>query len=197
VGHDDGKRGEILTAAGMVFGQYGIRKTTIGDILQAAGVARATFYKYFSSKEEIFAAVIMREVEDILEGVEQAAGGAETTRGKLRAAIMTHTTMVKQKVNTYRVTMKVLCDVVPLPVEHAQIMATRLQRIFACILEDGVAAGEIVVDDIESTSLALIYALKGVFMGAATEMWVESRDDIVDSLLDLLMDGMRPREESA
>lgn len=196
MGHDDGKRGEILTAAGMVFGQYGIRKTTIGDILQTAGVARATFYKYFSSKEDIFTAVIMREVEDILEGVEQAAGSADTTRGKLRAAIMMHTTMVKQKVNMYRVTIKALGDVVPLPQEHARIMATRLQQIFARILEDGVAAGEIVVDDIESTSLALIYALKGVFMGAATEMWFGRREDIVDSLLDMMMNGLRPRGQA-
>ncbi|MBC8450818.1 TetR/AcrR family transcriptional regulator [bacterium] len=197
MGHDDGKRGEILAAAGMVFGQYGIRKTTMGDILQAAGVARATLYKYFPSKEDVFAAVLRRELEDILECMEQAVADAETTRGKLRAAIVTHTRMVRQKVNTYRVTMKLLAEIMPLPNEHASTMAAELQRIFARILEDGVEAGEIAVKDIELTSLTLVYALKGIFMGAAIEMWTENRDEIVDSLLDLLMDGMRPREEPA
>ena len=194
--HDEGKRGEILTAAGMVFGQYGLRKTTMGDLLREAGVARATLYKYFSSKEEVFRAVVEREVEDILGAVRGAVAEAGTTRGELRAAVMTYTDMITHKVNIYRVTLKTLSDIMPMRSEHVQKMARQLQNVFRGILADGVADGGIVVEDVDLTALTLVYALKGIFMSAATDTWLESREVVVDRLLDLVLDGMRPRRES-
>lgn len=194
--HDDGKRGEILTAAGMVFGQYGLRKTTMGDILREAGVARATLYKYFSNKDEVFRAVVEREVDDILGAVRRDVAEAETTREQLRAAIMTYTDLITHKVNIYRVTLKTLSDIMPMRTEHVQKMARQLQDVFQGILADGVADREIAVENVELTALTLVYALKGIFMSAATDTWLESREVITDRLLDLMMDGMRPRRES-
>ena len=194
--HDHGKRGEILTAAGMVFGRYGLKKTTMGDILREAGVARATLYKYFSSKDEVFEAVVEREVEDILGAVRAAVAEAGTTRGELRAAVMTYTDMITHKVNIYRVTLKTLSDMMPMRSEQVQKMARQLQDVFRGILADGVADRGIAVEDVDLTALTLVYALKGIFMSAATDMWLESREVIVDRLLDLVLDGMRPRRES-
>ena len=196
---DGGKRDEILTAAGMVFGRYGYRKTNMGDILREAGVARATLYKYFSSKEETFEAVVDREVEDILSSVRTAVAQAGTTREKLRAAIMTYTELITRKANIYRVTLKTLSDVMPMRTGQVLRLARQLQTVFEEVLEDGVASSEIAVDveEMESTALTLVYAIKGIFIGAATDVWLGSRDAIVNRLLDLILDGLRPRKESA
>lgn len=50
-------RTAILDGAVQAFGEHGYGSTRVEDILAAAGVSRATFYKSFSSKEEVFDAI--------------------------------------------------------------------------------------------------------------------------------------------
>jgi len=50
-------RGSILAAAMRVFSRDGIDKTRVEDLLEAAHIARRTFYRYFSSKEDVLAAL--------------------------------------------------------------------------------------------------------------------------------------------
>jgi AcrR family transcriptional regulator len=51
------RREEILAAARRVFADRGFRGTTIADIAEEAGIALGTIYLYFSSKEDVFAAL--------------------------------------------------------------------------------------------------------------------------------------------
>ncbi|WP_077034907.1 TetR/AcrR family transcriptional regulator [Pelomonas sp. KK5] len=44
---------QIVEAAAECFERYGIRKTTMDDIAQQAGLSRATLYRYFTSKEAV------------------------------------------------------------------------------------------------------------------------------------------------
>jgi len=192
------RRDQILDAAGEVFGQYGLRKTTMGDIVRAAGVARATVYRYFGSKDEVFVRVLEREMGDIIEAVRAAVAEESTTRKRLRAAIMTHSEMIRRKINVFRVTMRALADIMGTHREsHLEKIAGDFQGIVASILESGIEAGEIAVDDVELTSRTILYALKGVFMGAAWDVWDEQRPVVVDRLIELLMDGMATGEERA
>jgi len=45
---------KILRASKSVFSRKGYKKATVADILSEAGVARATFYRYFPGKHEVF-----------------------------------------------------------------------------------------------------------------------------------------------
>jgi len=45
---------KILRASKSVFSRKGYKEATVADILSEAGVARATFYRYFPSKHEVF-----------------------------------------------------------------------------------------------------------------------------------------------
>lgn len=51
------RRNLILAAATRVFKEKGYHATSVGDIIDAAQIARGTFYLYFTSKREIFAAL--------------------------------------------------------------------------------------------------------------------------------------------
>ncbi|MFH1149146.1 MAG: TetR/AcrR family transcriptional regulator [Actinomycetota bacterium] len=48
------RRERIMKAAATVFASKGFESSTITDIIQAAGVARRTFYNYFESKKDVF-----------------------------------------------------------------------------------------------------------------------------------------------
>ncbi|MEU1301571.1 helix-turn-helix domain-containing protein [Streptomyces shenzhenensis] len=53
---DSATHQSLLNAARQVFEAKGFTRTTIADITREAGIGRATFYVYFASKEEVFAA---------------------------------------------------------------------------------------------------------------------------------------------
>jgi len=112
VSGEETKRNQILNGAGRVFGQYGFRKTTLADIVRESGVARATVYKYFSTKEDVFRAVIEREVAEIAGTVRAAVEQETTTYERLRTAVMTQSATLQGKVNVFRLTVDALSDVI-------------------------------------------------------------------------------------
>jgi AcrR family transcriptional regulator len=48
------RRAAVLDVARTIFSNQGYHKTSIDDIIEAAGIARGTFYLYFESKRAIF-----------------------------------------------------------------------------------------------------------------------------------------------
>ncbi|MFD6390980.1 TetR/AcrR family transcriptional regulator [Nocardia sp. NPDC060259] len=54
------RRGELLDAAGRCFAEFGYDQTSVETITTRARVSRATFYAYFSSKDEVFGAITER-----------------------------------------------------------------------------------------------------------------------------------------
>ena len=49
-------RERILSAASLLFGQSGVRATGVDALIAAAGVAKATFYRHFPSKDDLIVA---------------------------------------------------------------------------------------------------------------------------------------------
>ena len=194
---EEGRRDQILDAAGRTFGRYGFRKTTVGDIVRDAGVARATVYKYFSTKDEMFRAVIEREVEDIVATVRVAVEAESTTRERLRAAIETHTAAIREKANVFRLTMEALPDVLSRTHADTERVSREALKLYSWILVEGVKAGELEVEDIKTTAWSIILAFKGAFMTAMTGQMPELTQGVMDTLLDLVWNGLRPRREAA
>jgi AcrR family transcriptional regulator len=190
------KREAILDVAMGLFARYGFRKTSVADIIRGAGVARATVYKYFSTKEDIFQAAIQREIQDILHSVREEAEKESTTRGRLKAAILTHAGEIRKRVNVYRVTTEVLSDVMPRSEREAERLLEESLGVYVWILTEGVKAGEVVVDDVETTAWSIILAFKGVFMMTAAGQIEERMTTVIDTLLDIIWNGLRPRGEA-
>lgn len=63
------RRQELLDTARRLFIEKGYEKTSVNDILQAVGIAKGTFYYYFTSKEEVLEAMILDVVK---QGTERA-----------------------------------------------------------------------------------------------------------------------------
>jgi AcrR family transcriptional regulator len=72
---------ELLDAALTVFVEKGLRATRMEDVAKLAGVSKGTLYLYYSSKEELFKAVVrgallpaLAEVKDIADRWQGATG---------------------------------------------------------------------------------------------------------------------------
>lgn len=57
---------KALVAAETLFFKVGVRKTTVGDICQKAGVSRMTFYKHYRHKAHIAEVVINKLIDEMI-----------------------------------------------------------------------------------------------------------------------------------
>jgi AcrR family transcriptional regulator len=70
------RRSELVDAALSAFTARGLAATAVDDIVRAAGVAKGTFYLYFSSKDDVVNAVAERIVDRVGDRVEAIASTA-------------------------------------------------------------------------------------------------------------------------
>ena len=59
-------RGALLGATAECVARYGIRKTTMVDVASKSGVAKATLYNHFRTKDDVLAAVVEQHVADLV-----------------------------------------------------------------------------------------------------------------------------------
>ncbi|HVG93290.1 MAG TPA: TetR/AcrR family transcriptional regulator [Planctomycetota bacterium] len=61
----NGTREQVLNHAAALIRERGFRATSIGDLLERAGVQKGSFYYYFPSKEDLGHAVLDRWIEEL------------------------------------------------------------------------------------------------------------------------------------
>lgn len=88
---------EILEAAKVLFSQYGLKKTTMDDVGKAIGKGKSTLYYYYTSKTELFEAVVNDELKKMLQDIRIAINQETTATEKLKAFLLTRLKM-KEKV---------------------------------------------------------------------------------------------------
>jgi len=68
-------REAALSGALSAVAKYGSRKATMGDIAMMAGIAKATLYNHFRTRDDVYAAVVVAEIDAIAAAVAESAGG--------------------------------------------------------------------------------------------------------------------------
>jgi len=59
-------RSALLGATAECVARYGIRKTTMVDVASKSGVAKATLYNHFRTKDDVLSAVVDQQVADLV-----------------------------------------------------------------------------------------------------------------------------------
>jgi AcrR family transcriptional regulator len=91
-------RARILTATIACLARFGVTKTTLDDVAQEAGCARATIYRYFPGKRALVLAAADREVDALITRTIAAGEQAET----LEDAITEMTTTATRELDGHR-----------------------------------------------------------------------------------------------
>ena len=91
-------RDKLIEIARQLFAHKGIENTTMNDIAQASGKGRRTLYTYFSSKEDIYYAVIEGELERLSDKLDEVAARNVRPQDKIIELIYTHLSMIKETV---------------------------------------------------------------------------------------------------
>jgi AcrR family transcriptional regulator len=78
-----GPRERVLDAASHLFSRYGVGPTGVDPLIEAAGVAKRTFYRYFPSKDDLIVAWLSdprtRWLDRVRRRAEEIVGGPDET----------------------------------------------------------------------------------------------------------------------
>lgn len=81
------KRHAILDAARTVFSRQGYASTSVEDVAEQAGIAKGTLYLYFKSKEELYIAALVRDMENVMRRASEEMDRFPTLREKILALL--------------------------------------------------------------------------------------------------------------
>jgi AcrR family transcriptional regulator len=188
-------RDSILDAAGVLLGRFGYHKTTMDDLAREAGVARRTLYLHFRSKDEIFLERIDRVVERLLSELRAIASGPGSAEERLRRMVIERVLYRFDTVRGYVQSLDEIFQALRQPyLQRREGYFVSESALFARVLEEGVRAGELVVDDPQETARAFIAATSGLIPYSLSPKELGSRRDIertTQRISELLVSGLR------
>lgn len=187
----------ILRNATVLFGRLGLRKTTMTDIADAAGISKATIYLYFKNKAAIFSTIIRRAAGELLEQIEGAVTQAGSVAEKLRAFILTRYRNIQSLLEFYQADPGMLLEERPAIQEAAADYARLELELVQKILEDGRSTGEL---EMRSSHLAA-QAITGT-LRSLDRPWIFMQEPFdleqnADDLVHLFLHGLTVRKENS
>ncbi|MBU0984776.1 MAG: TetR/AcrR family transcriptional regulator [candidate division Zixibacteria bacterium] len=187
------KREHILRAAQVLFAQFGLKKVTTDDIAREASVSKATIYKHFHNKSEIFDEVVGTESRELLDAIKAAVDAEPTVVGKFKAHLLTRMGKIQEFINFYRVTQETWGDYWP----HISQVRKRFLREEKQIVKDVLTLGnqrnELCVNDVNLSSLIMVVALTSVEYTWALEEEGLTLSTYIDKMLDMMIQGIEKR----
>ncbi len=141
------KEQRIMDAAEKLFVRYGPKKTSIDEIAHAAGLGKGTIYLYFRSKDELYAAIVRKFGQGMVEAMALASEGAADAASKLRLLIQARLSFVRDYFEEWKVTPEVVREfdenangaiVGPIIQEFSEIQVAMLQRAIDLGIEQGI-----------------------------------------------------------
>ena len=189
----DANRETILKIARDIFSKYGFKKTTLDDIANAVRKGKSSLYYYFNSKEDLFQAVIMKEVEILAHELEIVINRNTDPVDKLRDYILTKLATFRNLANFYHaiendITAVGFIDEVKLKYEQDEI------RMIKRILIEGVRKNEFEIYDFNLAAIGITTAIKGLEMPLTAGNYGDlNLERSVDTILKIICYGIMKR----
>jgi len=180
-------------AAQGLFSQFGLKKVTMDEIAGRAHVSKATVYKYFRNKNEVFDQVVAMEADELLRFIREAVDKAPTLNEKFKAHLLTRMGKIHDLINFYRVTQESWGDFWPHLADTDHRFVKEEEKIVREILELGNQTGELDVERLEFVSHLTVIALKAVDFPWVLKDYNVTPQEYVDMIVNMMMNGIRKR----
>ncbi len=184
------KRDKIVVAAQRLFSRFGLKKTTVEEIIRLTKIAKGTFYKYFPDKEALFLEVVEKESASLVSTIREEVAKASTSQEKMRMYLLTKIRNIAKLVNFYKVTHETLDEYWPQIEEVRKKYLAEEQKLVCEILKDGTANGELDVAAPELTAFAITIAVKGLESTWMIEESPLELEEGIEALLNVLFKGI-------
>ncbi len=180
----------ILQAAIRVFNKYGLRKTTMRDIAESAGMSKSSLYYYFRDKKKILSSVIRQEAETLIEKLHTAVQQAASPQEKLRAYVITRMSSLFELSIYYASLTETYLEQYAFIEQERETFTNFENSTIQEILSEGINTGVFRISDILTTARMLIIIMKGMELRLIIGKSMDDLDDTVNAMLDILLQGL-------
>ena len=97
------RRAAILDAAREAFAETGYHETSLDAVAETAGVSKALLYEHFSSKRELYVAMLEMHVHELVERISGAVAGAEPGEARMLAGVEAFFGFVEERRGAWRI----------------------------------------------------------------------------------------------
>ena len=180
----------ILETARNIFRRFGFAKTSIGDIAIAARKGRRTIYTYFENKEDIYKAVIEKEVNVLKISLVDVILSESSTKEKLKDYFITRMMTINVLANYYEALRNDYLQDFKIIEKIREDFDNKEISMISEILTEGVENNVFKIKDINLTAKAIVIALKGFEIPFFIEKVDTDFESQLDSLIDILFNGI-------
>ena len=183
----------ILETARNIFQRFGFAKTSIGDIANAARKGRRTVYTYFENKEEIYKAVIKKEVDVLRDKLSDAVFSESSAQEKLKHYLVTRMMTINELSNYYDALRNDYLKDFKIIENIREDFDNQEIEMISEILTEGVENNEFKIGNINLTAKAIVVAMKGFEIPFFIEKVDKDIEGQLNSLIDILFNGILKR----
>lgn len=147
---------QLLLAALEAFAARGYHATTTRDIAQRAGKSPAAVYVHYRAKEDLLLELSRIGHQDVLQAVEAALADAGTPSERVQRFVRTFATWHAEHHALARVIQYEIHALPPAGYEQVRGLRRRIDRLLRAELQRGEQTGELAIDDLGGTTLAIL-----------------------------------------
>jgi AcrR family transcriptional regulator len=198
----------ILEAAETVFAQKGYGSATVDDIAEEAQFSKATLYRYFKSKRDIFIEIILNTFEEAAQKTKEIQQKKISVEDKLKELISHIFLLYQKKKNISRILFLERASVVKMlsmdaNSTHSQLpfhprlpkkMITKMREISNIIqevIQEGIDSGEFRDIDVEDAGFIFGALLRGFYFRGPVHDRVFSLEESTELLYSFFLNGIK------
>ncbi|MDR0873697.1 MAG: TetR/AcrR family transcriptional regulator [Prevotellaceae bacterium] len=177
----------LVDVARTLFAEQGFHNTTMNDIAAVSKKGRRTLYTYFKNKDEVYIAVIERELTYLLEKLRTVAERNINPERKLIEYIFTRLDAIKELIHRNGTLRSDFFNNVTEVERARRKIDIEEQKIIRKILQEGVEKGIFYMENIDITVMMIQFSLRGVevpyIKDNIREKLRKNRENIIQFLL--------------
>jgi len=180
----------ILSVAVKVFGRWGFKKTTMTDIANAAKKGRRTIYTYFKTKEDVYEAVINKEISNLAEKLKGIVYQDLDTRIKLKHYIMKRMISIKNLLN-YHDALKIAFFEDKERFANIRYEFDKIEeKYLKYILQEGLERGEFKNLNTTLTTQNIMMSIKAFELPYFKELYTKDEEKHLNNIIEILLYGI-------
>jgi len=184
----------LIEVARQLFAKNGKKDVTMNDIAEASKKGRRTLYTYFNNKEEIYKAVIDKELDTIIERLDVVSTQKTEPDVKLTNHILTHLDAVKDVVSRNgSLKADFFHDIYEVERKRRKIDVLEIALIRS-IISEGIEKGIFKRMDPDLSSMIIFYAIKGLEVPYIRQNISTEFENNKNSIVEFVFQGIKKKE---
>ena len=186
-------REQIVEAARHIFSRFGFKKTTMDDIALGVGKGKSSIYYYFTSKDQVFQAVVEKEITSLRQELVKVIDSNLKPIDKIQSYITVRMTKFGEMTNFYQAIKNELLAQLEFIDQIRKKYDEDEVNLVDSILKEGIEKNEFDIEDSRLAASVIVTAMKGLEMPL---FWQNGNDDLetrIKNVLKILFNGILRR----